>query len=51
MKEQAIFQIRMQLAALRQMLRDMSETLTEDEKNLILDQIIRLTEILKKLEE
>lgn len=51
MKEHLILQIRMQLAALRQGLRDMAETLTEDETNLILDQIIRLTDMLRKLEE
>ncbi|WP_177225884.1 hypothetical protein [Arsenicibacter rosenii] len=51
MNEQLILQIRMQLAALRQWLRDMAETLTDDETNLILDQIIRLTDILRKLEE
>ena len=37
----------MQMAALRQLLRDRSEAMTEDEKNLILDQ---LSELLKRLE-
>lgn len=50
MKEQLIINIRMQLAALRQALRDLSEKMTEAEKNLILDQIIRLTQLLKELE-
>ena len=50
MKEQLIFNIRMQLAALRQLLRDRSEEMTESEKNLILDQIIKLTNLLNELE-
>ena len=40
----------MQLAALRQLLRDMSEKMSEDEKNLILDQIIKLSKLLQELE-
>lgn len=40
----------MQLAALRQLLRDRSEEMTESEKNLILDQIIKLTNLLNELE-
>ncbi|WP_211221701.1 hypothetical protein [Spirosoma panaciterrae] len=50
MKEQLIFNIRMQLAALRQLLRDRSSEMTEEEKNLILDQIIKLTSLLTELE-
>lgn len=51
MKEQLIFNIRMQLAALRQLLRDRSEVMTNEEKDLILDQIIKLTNLLNELEQ
>lgn len=40
----------MQLAALRQLLRDRSETMSEDEKNLVLDQMLKLTKFLAELE-
>ncbi|GAB4018610.1 hypothetical protein GCM10028773_18850 [Spirosoma koreense] len=50
MKEQLIFNIRMQLAALRQLLRDRSDEMTDVEKNLVLDQIIKLTNLLNELE-
>ena len=50
MKEQLIFNIRMQLAALRQFLRDRSIEMTEKEKDLVLDQIIKLTRLLSELE-
>lgn len=49
-KEDLIIHIRMQLAALRQLLRDRSEEMTETDKNLILDQIIKLTKLLNELE-
>lgn len=50
MKENLIIHIRMQLAALRQLLRDRSEEMTETDKNLILDQIIKLTKLVDELE-
>ena len=50
MNEQLRINIRMQLVALRQLLRDMSEKMSDDEKNLILNQIIRLSKLLQELE-
>ena len=48
--QQLITRLRMKVAAHRQFLRDMSETMTEDEKNAILDQIIRHMKIIEELE-
>ena len=50
MKEQVIFNARMQIAALRQLLRDRSEVMSEADKNLILDQILRLLKLIEELE-
>ena len=50
MKDRLIINIRMQLAALRQLLRDRSEEMTETDKNLVLDQIIKLTKLIDELE-
>lgn len=50
MIDQLIFNTRMRIAALRQRLRDSSDTLNEDELNAILDLIIRLSNLLDELE-
>lgn len=50
MIEQLIFNTRMRIAALRQRLRDSHEGLTEDERNAILDLIIKLIRLLEELE-
>ncbi len=50
MIEQLIFNTRMRIASLRQRLRDSNEWLTEDERNAILDLIIKLTRLLEELE-
>ncbi|WP_262899087.1 hypothetical protein [Fibrella aquatilis] len=41
----------MQLAHLRQYLRDASEQMDEDEKNAILDKLIMFTKLLSELEQ
>ena len=48
--EEIAFNLRMRIAALRQFLRDQSEFLAEKEIDEVLDQIDRLTKLLKKLE-
>ena len=50
-RKRVIFNARMQLAHLRQYLRDASERMDEDEKNEILDKMITLTKLLAELEQ
>lgn len=45
-----IFHLRMLLAARRQILRDMSHQMSEDEVNKLLDQIVVLTKLIEELE-
>ena len=49
-KKQLIIEVRMRLASLRQWLRDQSEEMTEEKKNMVLDRIIKLTRLLNELE-
>jgi hypothetical protein len=51
LKQQLILHLRMQLAALKQALRDQGEALTEEEKNQILDRIAELLKIIRGLED
>ncbi len=49
-RKRVIVNVRMQLAHLRQYLRDASEQMDEAEKNEILDKLITLTKLLAELE-
>jgi hypothetical protein len=49
-RRQVIVNVRMQLAHLRQYLRDASELMDQDEKDQILDKMITLTKLLAELE-
>lgn len=49
-RKRVIINVRMQLAHLRQYLRDVSEQMDEEEKNQILDKMIVLTNLLTELE-
>lgn len=49
--KRVIVNVRMQLAHLRQYLRDASEQMDEEEKNQILDKMITLTKLLTELEQ
>lgn len=49
-KKRVIINARMQLAALRQWLRDQSEEMDDEKKNLILDKMGQLTKLLEELE-
>lgn len=49
-KQQLIINLRMQLATLRQLLRDASETMTEQEINTVLDRISLILKVLESLE-
>lgn len=49
-RKRVIITVRMQLAHLRQYLRDASERMPEDEKNEVLDKMITLMKLLSELE-
>lgn len=49
-RKRIVINVRMQLAHLRQYLRDASEKMPEDEKNEILDKMMTLMKLLNELE-
>lgn len=49
-RKRVVINVRMQLAHLRQYLRDASEKMPEDEKNEILDKMMTLMKLLNELE-
>ncbi|GAB3916876.1 hypothetical protein GCM10028804_03960 [Larkinella terrae] len=50
-KQLLILHLRMQLATLKQVLRDQADELTENEKNQLIDRIAELLKIIRGLEE
>jgi hypothetical protein len=49
-RKRVLFNAQMQLAALRQWLRDQSEDMDDDKKNLILDKMGQLMKLIEELE-